>query len=332
MRDINLKATEYFEAVARLGGVSKAAAELGVSPSAVSQQIRLLESQLGVRLFKREKRRLILTLDGDRMYQTTTQAFGALRNVRGAIGRQHGTRGLTCRVSPSFGVRWLGPRIAEFAAQNPDWNIRIDATPDFTAFETEAVDLDLRYGLGGWAGLSVTCIMHDLVLPMCSPEYLDRLAPFGGTPERLAAARLIDSVKTLYRWDLWLAANRIEIGDLSYPFRFDRSSMSIEMARQGGGVALDSAMLCRGELERGELVPFAPELAVIDFPAYWVVCPARHLNRRIVARFAEWVEAAARDHEAATRALLTRLGCRFRSADPQTLIGAAPAPGPAPDS
>lgn len=129
MRDINLKATEYFEAVARLGTVTKAAQELGVSPSAVSQQIGALEAQFGVKLFRREKRRLILTLDGDRLFQTTTQAFGALRNARSAIGRQRDMRSLTIRVSPSFGVRWLGPRIADFANRNTDWNIRIDATP-----------------------------------------------------------------------------------------------------------------------------------------------------------------------------------------------------------
>src|SRR6056297_4120726 len=110
MRDINLKATEYFEAVARLGTVTKAAQELGVSPSAVSQQLSALEGQFGVKLFRREKRRLILTLDGDRLFQTTTQAFGALRNARSAIGRQRDMRSLAIRGSTSFGVRWLGPR------------------------------------------------------------------------------------------------------------------------------------------------------------------------------------------------------------------------------
>lgn len=313
MRDINLKATEYFEAVARLGTVTKAAQELGVSPSAVSQQLSALETQFGVKLFRREKRRLILTLDGDRLFQTTTQAFGALRNARSAIGRQRDMRSLTIRVSPSFGVRWLGPRIATFAADNPDWNIRVDATPDFTAFETEAVDLDLRYGLGGWAGLMVEPILNDMALPMCSPEYLRKLTAISPDPaEQLRHARLIDSVKTIYRWDIWLAANRIELPDLSYPFRFDRSSMSVEMAKQGGGVALDSAVLCLGELERGELVPLAPVFPVISFDAYWVVCPPRHLNRRIVKRFADWVMQGARQTEARTRSVLEAAGCQFR--------------------
>lgn len=313
MRYINLKATEYFEAVARLGTVTKAAQELGVSPSAVSQQLGSLEAQFGVKLFRREKRRLILTLDGDRLFQTTTQAFGALRNARSAIGRQRDMRSLIIRVSPSFGVRWLGPRIAAFANQNLDWNIRIDATPDFSAFETEAVDLDLRYGIGSWAGLTVEPVMNDLALPMCSPEYLERLHTAGDDPlAHLRVARLIDSVKTLYRWDFWLASNRINLPDVTYPFRFDRSSMSIEMAKQGGGVALDSAVLCAGELERGELVPFAPACPVIDFPAYWIVCPPRHFNRRIVNRFTQWLTGEAREHEARTREILTGLGCTFR--------------------
>ncbi|MDT8327010.1 MAG: LysR substrate-binding domain-containing protein [Roseovarius sp.] len=314
MRDINLKATEYFEAVARLGTVTKAAQELGVSPSAVSQQLAALETQFGVRLFRREKRRLILTLDGDRLFQTTTQAFAALRNASSAIGRQRDMRSLTIRVSPSFGVRWLGPRIATFAEQNPDWNIRIDATPDFSAFDTEAVDLDLRYGIGNWAGLTVDPVINDLSMPMCSPEYLARLRGLSDDPiEQLKHARLIDSVKTLYRWDIWLAANRIDLPDIAYPFRFDRSSMSIEMAKQGGGIALDSAVLCRGELERKELVPFAPAFPVIDFTGYWVVCPPRHMNRRIVKRFAEWVVSEAREHEDCTRALLRKAGCHFRA-------------------
>jgi LysR family transcriptional regulator, glycine cleavage system transcriptional activator len=325
MRDINLRATEHFEAVARLGSVTKAAEELQVSPSAVSQQINTLEAQLGVRLFRREKRRLVLTLDGDRLFQTTTHAFRALRNARSAIARQRDHRNLVVRVSPSFGVRWLGPRIADFAAHNPDWNIRVDATPDFTAFETEAVDFDLRYGLGGWTGLTVNCVLNDLVLPMCSPAYLERLRQHSDDPAaQLAEARLIDSVKMLFRWDLWLALNRIEVRDLTYPFRFDRSSMAIELAKQSGGIALDSVTLCLPELQRGELVPFSTDFAVIDFPAYWFVCPPRHFNRRIVKRFSDWLNKACEDHQAQARSFLKERGCTFRHTSGPDLDAPAP--------
>lgn len=325
MRDVNLKSIEYFEAVARLGTVTKAAKDLGVSPSAVSQQIRLLESQFGVRLFRREKQRLILTLDGDRLFQTATQAFAAMRNARSAITHQRNVRSLIIRVSPSFGVRWLGPRIASFAEENPDWNIRVDATPEFSAFETEAVDFDLRYGLGGWTGLTVNRVVNDLVLPMCSPSYLERLRRHSDDPvTQLGAARLIDSVKTLYRWDLWLASNRIHLSDLSYPFRFDRSSMSIELAKQGGGLALDSVTLCLPDLERGDLVPFCPDFPVIDFPAYWFVCPPRHFHRRIVGRFSDWLIDQSKAHDSRARALLGTFGCTFRAESGPDLIDVKP--------
>ena len=317
MRDLNIKAVEYFETVARTGTVGAAAAELGVTPSAVSQQLRLLEAQFGVRLFRRERRKLILTQEGEILFQTATQAFGAIRNARGAITRQRDLRNLILRVSPSFGVRWLGPRVGAFLSANPGWAIRVDATQDFTAFDTEAVDFDLRYGHGEWAGLSVTQVMHDLVMPMCSPDYLARLRAISDDPvTQLRHAVLIDSVKAQFRWDLWLAMMRIDLPDLIYPMAFDRSSMSLELARQGMGIALDSVNLCLADIRRGDLVPLSTEFPVIDFPAYWMVCPPRHMNRRIVARFADWIAACAREHETEARACLKGLGCRFRDATP----------------
>lgn len=313
MRDLNLKATEYFEATARLGSVTKAASELSVSPSAVSQQIKALETQFGVVLFRRDKRRLTLTPDGERLFQTTTKAFAALRNARNAISRPRDLRQLTLRASPSFGVRWLSSRIPAFSAEAPDWAIRVDATPEFTNFETESVDLDLRYGPGDWAGLSVTRVMNDLVMPMCSPGYLDSLTARADDPiGRLRAARLIDSVQALMRWDIWLASNRITLEPLAFPYRFDRSSMSIEVARQGGGVALESVNLCLSDLQSGELVPFDTQFPVVDFPAYWLVCPARHLNRRIVMRFSDWLQATCASHETTVRTYLASIGCFVR--------------------
>jgi len=316
IRDINLNAMVYFETVARLGRVTKAAEELGVSASAVSQQIRLLEQQFGVRLFRRQKQRLSLTLDGERLFQTTTQAFRSIRDVRTAIVRQRESHHLNLRVSPSFGVRWLGPRLASFVAENPQWDLRIDATPDFTDFDTEVVDLDLRYGEGDWSGLHTECMVRDLVLPMCSPDYLAGLRKVSSDPmEQLRSARLIDSVKTLIRWDAWLVGNRVEGVKMVYPYRFDRSSMAIQFAKDSGGVVLDSATLAGQELKEGSLVPLSPAFEVIDIPAYWLVCPSRHLTRRIVRIFSDWVRVVGRAHDAEARDLLERAGCQIRAED-----------------
>lgn len=316
MRDINIRATEYFEAVARLGTVTKAAEELGISPSAVSQQIKNLETQFGVRLFRREKRRLVLTHDGDRLFRTITQAFGALRNARNAICGQSDRRSLSIHVSPSFGEMWLARRIADFAESNREWSVRIVARSDFTSFETEAVDCDIRYGLGDWAGLSTTNFMRDQVMPMCSPAYLHSLRSISPDPlVQLQHARLIDSAKTLCRWDIWLARNGVEIPDLAYPFRFDRSSMAIEIAKQGGGLILNSVPLCLPDLRRGRLVPFSTAFEVIELPAYWFVCPERHFNRRIVTRFSDWISRVACQDQHEVRAYLAGEGCRMREED-----------------
>ncbi len=297
-RDLNLNSMAHFEAVARLGGIARASEELLVSPSAVSQQIRLLEQQLGVRLFHREKRHLRLTIDGERLFQTTTQAFRSIREVRAAIVRQRESFGLSLRVSPSFGVRWLSPRLIEFSRANPNWELRVDATPNFSDFETEIVDLDLRYGEGGWAGLYSDCVVNDLVLPMCSPSYLEELRAISDDPrEQLRHARLIDSVKTYFRWDYWLPLNNVADVAMSYPYRFDRSSMSVQLAKDGAGVILESTAVAFEELRSGQLTPLSSAFEVIEFPGYWLVCPTRHMARRPVKIFAEWIhDAGAQDN------------------------------------
>lgn len=311
----NLNSLAYFEAVARTGRVSLAAAELGVSAAAVSQQLKQLEEQWGVRLFRRKDRRLTLTLDGEMLFQATTSAFRMIRGARAVVLRQRNSRQLTVRSSPSFAVRWLTPRLKYFLDANPDWGVRVDATPEFSDFETEAIDLDMRYGAGAWEGLHTECIINDFVLPMCSPAYRDRLAALDSDPAGLfAQARLIHSVKTLYQWDAWLLVHSIDPPMEQAPLRFDRSSMAIQLARDGAGVVLDSATLAQEDLERGTLVPLSTAFDVVEFPAYWIACPPRHVNRRTVRLFSDWIRDQGRSFDHLARNLLLELGCRIRFA------------------
>lgn len=312
----NLNTLAYFEAVARTGRVSLAAEELGVSPAAVSQQLKLLEEQWGVRLFRRKDRRLTLTLDGEMLFQTTAAAFRMIRGARAAVLRQQDIRQLNLRSSPSFAVRWLTPRLKTFLDAHPDWGVRVDASPDFSDFEREVIDFDIRYGSGSWEGLHNERVLDDLVLPMCAPEYRDRMQALSPDPrEQLAQARLIHSVKALYQWDMWHAVNGIERATETAQLKFDRSSMAIQLARDGAGVVLDSATLAFDDLARGALVPFSTAFPAIGFPAYWVVCPARHTKRRIVRLFTDWIIAEGQNHDRAARAMLAGLGCSMREAD-----------------
>lgn len=304
-RDPSLNSMIYFESVARHGRVARAAEELHVSPSAVSQQIKQLEENLGISLFRREKRQLSLTQEGEQLYMAATSAFTALRDARKSISRQRESHQIIMRASPSFAVRWLGPRLSSFISDHPTWDFRVDASPDPSNFEREVVDMDLRYGRGNWPGLHSEPIIYDYLLPLCSPDYQAYLQKScTSAAERLSEARLIDSVKTTMQWENWLARHRIQRRTDNSALRFDRSSMAIQQAVNGLGVVLDSTTLAQEELTEGRLVPLAPELGAIRFPAYWIVSPARHQSRRLVKVFSEWIKAEAEQHSREVEAYL----------------------------
>ncbi len=312
----NLNALPYFEAVARRGSLTRAAEELGVSPSAVSQQIKLLEQQLGIKLFRRAGRSLTLTLEGELLAQSTGVALRMLTDVQANLGRTRTAHRLNLRVSPSFGVRWLGPRLSDFLTQHPAWDLRVDAAPDPTDFDREVMDLDIRYGVGAWSGLHSQPLIDDLVLPLASPGYLAGLP--AGDP--LSGARLIDSARTLCQWDYWLWHNGIKTETNTKTVLMDRSSMALQLATDGAGVVLESLALASAELAQGLLVPVTPALPVLRFPAYWVLCPARFLKRRPVAVFLDWAEAQAAAHASDIARLIELHGLSVMDIAPETQL------------
>lgn len=316
----NLNALPYFEAVARRGSLSRAAEELSVSPSAVSQQIKLLEQQLGVKLFRRTGRVLSLTLEGELLAQTAGTALRMLTDVQANLGRTRTARRLNLRVSPSFGVRWLGPRLSDFLAQYPDWDLRVDAAPDPTDFDREVMDLDVRYGTGAWPGLHCQALVPDHVLPLASPAYL------AGLPQDdpLSNARLIDSARALCQWDFWLWHNQLNSACNQKTILMDRSSMALQLALDGAGVVLESLALASAELASGQLVPVTPHIPVLRFPAYWALCPARFTKRRPVRLFLDWADQQAQAHQAEIDALLTKHRLSSVEIDPESQLLSKP--------
>lgn len=308
-RDPSLNGMIYFEAVARHGKVARAAEELNVSPSAVSQQVKLLEEMLGVALFKRDKRQLSLTLEGERLFLASSSAFGILKNARRVISRKRDSHQLIVKVIPSFAVRWLGPRLHSFIEQNPDWDLRIDATPDPTNFDREVVDFDIRYGPTTWPGLYCLPILNDYILPLCSPQYRDFLLSHGATLEaQVAKARLIDSVKATLQWEPWLARSHLSRDDNTPALRFDRSSMAIQQAVHSVGVALESTTLAIDEINSGKLVPAFTGVGAIKLPAYWIVSPSQHQSRKLYQLFSNWLLNKAEVFDAQVLGKLEELG------------------------
>ena len=315
-RGLNLNTHVYFEAVARRGTITRAAEELAVSPSAVSQQVKLLELQLGIKLFRREGRTLSLTLEGEQLYRASSGALRILRDAERNLGSTRQRNRLNLRVTPSFGVRWLGPRLSDYIAVHPDWDVRVDAAPDPTDFAREVMDLDIRYGTAEQGLYHHQPVVMDHVLPLSSPDYLARLPSMSDPAERLYGARLIDSARALCQWDTWLLHFGLEVAGNRKSILMDRSSMALQLALDGAGVVLESLALAADEVATGRLVPVTPTLPALAFRAYWAICPERNLKRRGVRQFLEWLDGQASLHHQKVADLLDANQLSVEEIDP----------------
>lgn len=316
----NLNGFVYFEAVARRGTISRAAEELGVSSSAISQQVKLLEQTLGVKLFRRQGRLLSLTLEGEQIFQTSATALRMLSDAQHHFGKSREPYRLNMRVAPSFGVRWLGPRLSDFVARHPDWDLRVDAAPDPTDFDREVMELDIRYGQGEWPGYYSHTVFYDRVLPLCSPEYLETLEECDTPGAMLAAARLIGTPRALCQWDHWLSYQGIDASVPRMPILMDRSSMALQLAVDHAGIVLDSLSLALPEMAEGRLVPVLPQLPVLRFASYTAICPTRYHKRRSVQLFLDWMAQQVATHEEDVAAIYSRDGLHEVTVDFETLF------------
>ena len=283
-----LKALTVFEAVARNMSFAKAATELNVTPSAVSQQIKSLEKHLSTRLFRRLNRRVLLTEAGEIYHATIASAFSAIAEATARIDANLRPQILVVRSAPSFATKWLLPRLPEFFAANPDIDVRLDASNEKTDFVRETVDLEIRFGRGDWSALHVEALCRERIVPLMSPELAKRHSI--KAPQDLASGvTLIHSIKCPISWEMWFAAHKIEHPAALRGPRFDRSYMAIDAARQSFGVALDSNILAQKELDRGELT--SPFRATRHFvrTLYWFVCPHSNLEQDKTARFRRWL-------------------------------------------
>lgn len=251
---VSLKAVQAFEAAARLSSFALAADELLVTPSAISHQIKFLEEQVGVRLFHRVHRAVLLTDAGRRYAEEITAAFARIETATRNAGRTEKSDILTIHATPSFATQWLMPRLARFSRQNPDIDVRLNASVDHVDLTREAVDIDIRYGTKLQpAGTMVLPFPPETIVPLCAPSLANGLHPIRDA-EDLRHHALIHSEGCLVGWRDWLRLHRKVKLDFTRGPRFDRSFMAIGAAVDGLGVCLDSVLLAQRELETGRLV------------------------------------------------------------------------------
>lgn len=254
---VSIKAVQAFEAASRLGSFALAAEDLGVTPSAISHQVKILEDQLGIALFHRVHRSVVLT-DPGRLYATeVTAAFARIE----AATRNATTAGaatiLTVHSMPSFASQWLMPRLTRVKELHPAIDIRLQASVTPIDLTLGAVDAEIRYNPGpAPAGCHLEPFPEDTIVPMCSPALANGLNPIR-RPQDLGRHILIHSEVNILGWRDWGRRHRSVPLDLERGPRFDRSFMAISAAVDGMGVCLDSLLLARQELQAGKLVvPF----------------------------------------------------------------------------
>lgn len=283
-----LRAIVVFNAVARCRSLSKAAAELFVTPSAVSQQIHALETHLGTTLLTKAGRGIALTEAGERYFEMITDD---LQRVTEATQRIRGFRSrsvLTVRTTPTLGSKWLLPRLRSFLEANPDVELRLNATTEPTDFSREAVDLEIRHGEGRWPGMFVEGLAEEAFLPVCSPSYAKASTM---APSDLPGHRLIHSIKAQVQWSQWFAMAGAMPTMEWRRLLFDRSHMAIDAAVDGLGVALESTLMMWRELRSGSLVCPVANPPRVMLTTQWIVCPFDHLHRAKVRLFLDWLRA-----------------------------------------
>lgn len=281
------KSIAAFHATARFGSVTKAAEALGVSPSAVSQQLRLLEHHLATTLYLRQNRRMTLTEAGERYFESISEAFDMMEGATQRIRGYKSANVLSVRAAPSFATKWILPRLNDFLTLNPGLGVHLDATTEPTDFDRDGVDLEIRYGKGDWPGLYVENLTQDEFLPMASPS----LVAEGSLSARdIPRYRLIQSVKALVPWSQFFHSHRVpEYRTSIAGVQFDRSYMAIAAAVNGLGITLDSTLLAHQELASGLLVHPVTDAHPIAVRAQWIVCPHKHLRIRKVESFLSWL-------------------------------------------
>lgn len=275
-----------FEAAARYESFGQAADELSVSHSAISHQVRGLEAWFDQPLFERSARKVTVTTAGAALAASTTRAFDILADAVAAVRPPDPDRPVLVSVEPAFAARWLVLRLDRFYSQHPDVRLHLVATPDFVTFDTDGVDLAIRYGRGDWADVTSEKILNSAAFPVLSPNLLARGHALK-TPADLAHYQLIHEEDTS-DWTGWLAAASASQVDPNRGPIFDDAHLTLEAASSGQGVALADDALAAAALADGRLVrPFSQTLEIAT--GYYVVQPVKKTPRPEAQAFRQWL-------------------------------------------
>src|SRR6202162_4137678 len=300
-----------FEAAARTLSFTKAAAELFITQSAVSRQIKALEDHLGLKLFERRPRSLELTENGQALYRIATEVLDRLQTATDRLKAEIRARQLSITTTTGFASLWLIPRLKRFTSLHPDIDVRISATTDALNLERSLIDLAIRYCRPESVPEGAVKLFGEEMIPVCSRALLhDKTRPLK-RPQDLAHHTLLHfdyaGAETMYMdWGTWLTA--LGIGELKSggALHFSQYEQMIQAAISGQGVALGRQPLVSDLIESGALVaPFKQTL--VGSRAYFIIESRLSAGKPQVSEFAQWLLAEA-GQEAGQGAAVARMG------------------------
>jgi LysR family transcriptional regulator, glycine cleavage system transcriptional activator len=273
-----LNALRAFEAAARTGSYVAAAEELGVSPAAVSQQVRNLEEFLGKQLFMRFNNRVSLTDAGQVVFAGATDALQSISELTEQVSVGARKSRLVVSVITSVAERWLEPRLAAFALREKTLRIELRVEGDPVDFARHNIDLRICYGTSFYPEMTMIRLLQDEVLPLCSPAYLERNQAakadgMDGVPDDdLIHTNWGPSFVSHPAWHAWFAKSGNDRPNDSKGYQVGTSGLALDLARDGVGVVLGQRMMAGGDLKAGRLVPLSTVAIELGHP-YCLVHP-----------------------------------------------------------
>jgi LysR family transcriptional regulator, glycine cleavage system transcriptional activator len=274
---------------------TRAADELGLTPAAVSFQIKEIEEQLGVKLFTRTSRTIRLTEAGILLCDASGEALDLMTR---AVSRAHkaarGTAQLKVTLDPQFATKWLMRRVDDFRRLHPDIELRFDISYDVRDFDVDDIDVAIRFGAGKYPGLAASRLFDNVIVPVCSPRLLTSGKPLKEPRDllnhTLAHIEWSRQGVTWPNWRMWMSAAGVDDYDGSNTIVFGASSEAVDAAMAGDAVALADFAMVANDLSEGRLVqPFALSIKVPPDFAYFLVYPQQTESDPRLVAFRNWM-------------------------------------------
>ncbi|MGR0277492.1 transcriptional regulator GcvA [Marinomonas dokdonensis] len=282
-----LNSLKCFESAARHGSFNKAAQELSVTPSAISHQIKGLESFLGIELFRRTKRKVVLTEAGEFYLGPIRNIFEQLESATAELKSKQQIGSLRLSVPPAFLTRWLMPRMERFQSRYPDIQIEISSSMGVIDFEAGDIDMAVYFGNDDWQGVDTHYLRPARLAPVCNPKLIKSEQPIE-KPEDMRFYPLLHVTKRKDEWHDWLQQHDLDPKLFRRGLMFSSGSLTAGAAAQGLGISLADPELVEPEIEAGTLKVLFDEHLITD-RSFYLVYERRRAVSPAMSAFKEWI-------------------------------------------